>query len=109
MKINKKFCPTYIAEIFLSGSLHTIEEICRKYCLEIGLCVTVEPTKFIYTGGAETGARIGLTNYPRFPKTGDEIWEVAIDLGYLLLEGTFQHSVLIRDSQKTLWLTNREV
>lgn len=57
---------------FTGGILHTIdqvEEVCQGYCNGAGLCVTVTPTKFIYTKRWEPGCIVGLINYPRFPST----------------------------------------
>jgi hypothetical protein len=61
-------------------SIDEVKEICQKYCDEIGLCVSVTPTTFIYTDGNEDGASIGLINYPRFPATKEEIIDKALKL-----------------------------
>lgn len=107
--MNQKQCPTYWVEIALSGPLVVIEQTCRQFVLENPRCVTVEPTKFIYTGGEETGARIRFINYPRFPDTTENIREQARLLALRLLESTCQHSILIQDPQETVWLTKREL
>ena len=84
---------TFEAKIFVglregySGSEHAIwevENICQKYCDEIGLGVTVTPTNFVYTNGNEQGAIIGLIRYPRFDKHPDEIKDITKKLGKLL-------------------------
>jgi hypothetical protein len=98
---------TYWVRIYLSGSLPHIEQICRSYCLDVGLCVTIEATRFIYTGGEETGAVIGLINYPRFPSKPQELWETARYLALTLLEKTYQHSVLLMSPDSTEWITQR--
>jgi len=97
---------TYWVKLYLSGPLDVIKQECRKECLT-GLCVTVEPTLFIYTGGEETGAVIGLLNYPRFPRTPEEITSIAAKLALQLLEATHQHSVLIVTPDFTKWITKR--
>lgn len=102
-----KTSETYTVKIYISGSIQVIEQVCREECLSVGLCVTVEPTKFIYTGGEENGAVIGLINYPRFPKDPIEIKRTSINLANRLLLATFQHSVLIMTPEKTEWITNR--
>ena len=86
---------TYRVQLFLSGPIDTAKQIIRVECLREGLCVTVEPTTFIYTGGEEVGYVVGLLNYPRFPRTQQEIYARARDLAVKLLDGTYQHSVLI--------------
>lgn len=101
--------PTFWVRIYLSGPLNVIEHTCREECLREGLCVTVEPTKFIYTGGEEAGAVVGLINYPRFPSTSEAITERARKLALLLLERTFQHSVLVVSATTSEWITKREL
>jgi hypothetical protein len=100
--------PTFWAKIYLSGPIEVAKQIIRADCLREGLCVTIEPTKYIYTAGEEDGYIIGLINYPRFPTTQEKIKERAISLARLLLDGTYQHSVLIMTPDETLWITKRE-
>jgi len=104
----EKTVTTFWAKIYISGPIEIAEQIIRQECLREGLCVTIEPTKFIYTGGEEEGYVVGLINYPRFPTTSKLIWDRAMSLANLLLEGTYQHSVLLMSSTETLWLTKRE-
>lgn len=73
-----------------------------------GLCVTIEPTDFIYTGGEEAGYVVGLINYPRFPDTPGGINARAEELMQKLLEGTHQHSALLMTPDETVWITRRE-
>ena len=70
--------------------------------------MTVEPTRFIYTGGEETGAVVGLINYPRFPSTPEAILFRARELAMRLLEATCQHSVLVMTPDQTQWISKRE-
>ena len=100
---------TYWARIYLSGPLEAIEQACRSHCLTEGLCVTVAPTRFIYTGGEETGAVVGLINYPRFPSSPEEIALKAKDLAEVLLSATCHHSALIMTPERTEWITLREI
>lgn len=61
-----KSAPTWTATIFIAGQISEIEDEIRYFVLR-GLCVTLEPCKYIFKGGSEDGAKIGLINYPRFP------------------------------------------
>jgi hypothetical protein len=99
-------CHSYWAKIYISGPIQVAEQVIREECLK-GLCVTIEPTKFIYTGGEEQGYVVGLINYPRFPTTELEIETKATELGLKLLERTHQHSVLIMTQNITKWFTMR--
>ena len=99
---------TYWIKIYLSGPIDIAKQVIRRECSWKGLCVTIESTLFIYTGGEEYGYVVGLINYPRFPLSNTEIWQRALDLANLLLDETYQHSVLIMSSDKTKWITKRE-
>lgn len=55
----------YTGKVF---PLKKAETICQKYCDEIGFCVSITPTKYIYSFGSEKGFVIGIIAYPRFPK-----------------------------------------
>ena len=105
--MNIKTEPTFWAHIYMAGDIDTARCACRQFC-RTGLCVTVTPTDYIYTGGAESGFVIGLINYPRFPSTPDEIIARATDLATLLLDHCCQDSYTIMTPDKTIWMTTRE-
>ena len=101
-------CDTHWARIFIAGPLDIIEQVCREYVFHVGLCVTVTPTKYIYTGGEETGVEIGLINYPRFPSTHDEIKERAISLAHKIMNETHQGSYTVMTSKTTYYYSRRD-
>lgn len=47
--------PSYPVSIFIAGDPDAARRICRNFCDEEGLCVTVTPTTYVYTGGDENG------------------------------------------------------
>lgn len=98
---------TCTINIFIAGDASDARRICRKQCMEIGLCVTVTPTEFIYTGGAEAGVCVGLVNYPRFPSTADELWQKARHIAEALRIGLCQWSYLLVGPDKSEWVSNR--
>lgn len=98
--------PTYWARIYIAGDVATIKQVCRELCMD-GLCVTVEPTTYIYTGGEEAGAIIGLINYPRFPSAPDEILSKAEALAMKIMERCCQHSFSIMTPETTTWHSRR--
>ena len=86
---------------------HTIEEVegvCLEYCSEVGLCVTVTPTKFIYKNGNEPGCIIGFINYPRFAESANNILQKTIDMSRILLSKFNQYRITIVCQDKTYML-----
>lgn len=106
--IRTETIPTYRVEIFMAGDIAEAKRTCRSYCFAVGLCVTIEPLDYIYTGGEEAGFRIGLINYPRFPAEPEEIWRKALELAELLRRDLGQHSFSVVDPVKTFWSSRRE-
>lgn len=104
-----KSAPTIRYEIFVAGDYDRARHICREYCLEVGLCVTVEKVDYIYTGGEESGVKIGLINYPRFPVDKLELENKAFSLSQKLMIGLCQHSFTLIGPDKTEWFTRREL
>lgn len=108
---------TYTANIYVGvrasyGVLYytiaEVKEVCQKYVDKMGLCVTVTPTSFVYTGGNEPGAIVGLINYPRFPKEESEIKETAIELATILKEKLSQNRVTIVCTDETIMIGDYE-
>lgn len=105
--MTEKTSATYQIKIYLSGSIELIKNACREYCM-IGLCVTVSPTLFIYTGGEEFGVEIGLLNYPRFPDTSESLLKKATELAVKCRDKAFQNSYLIVTPEETIWNSIRK-
>ena len=99
--------PTWRVRIYITGPIEVAKQVCRSECLEDGLCVTVEPVSFIYTGAGEDGVRVGLINEPKYPCNPSEITDRARKLAVRMLEAMFQHSVLIQTPEETEWITKR--
>lgn len=80
-------------------SIEKIYSICRKYIHQVQWCVTVTPTKFLYVGGDEDGAIIGIIQYPRFPKSHNLLKEQTIELAEILRTelGQFRVSIVFPD------------
>lgn len=100
--------PSYWVRIYLSGPIEQAKQTIRAECLRQGLCVTIEPTTFIYTGGEEQGYVVGLVNYPRFPSEPAALVERARALMLKLLADTFQQSAMFMTPETAEWVTLRE-
>lgn len=105
--MTEKCVATFTATIFLAGDLAQATQVCREFCMT-GLCVTVEPVAYVYTGGEEAGVRVGLVNYPRFPADPVEIISKARTLADILRVRLCQHSWLIVTPSETIWNSTRE-
>ncbi|MBB4861599.1 hypothetical protein HNP46_000410 [Pseudomonas nitritireducens] len=99
---------TFYARIFMAGDIEVAKQVCRKECQRDGLCVTIEPTQYIYTGGEEAGFVVGLSNYPRFPAMPETILARARDLGKKLLGELNQGSFSIMTPDRTEWYSMRK-
>lgn len=99
--------PTIRYDIFIAGDVAQAKQLCREFCLEQGLCVTVEPVAYIYTGGEEAGVRVGLINYPRFPTEKSSLRNVAKALAHKLMLGLCQHSYTMAGPDETEWYSRR--
>ncbi|MDW9481935.1 hypothetical protein GOB57_25120 [Sinorhizobium meliloti] len=101
------FAPSIRFEIFIAGDYAQAKQICRKWTLEVGACVTVEPVDYIYTGGEEQGIRVGLINYPRFPTDHDALYAKTRALAEELMIGLCQLSYSIVGPETTEWVSRR--
>lgn len=101
-------CPTIRFDIFIAGDLVDAKRICRHYCMEVGFCVTVEPVDYVYTGGLESGVKVGVINYPRFPSTQDELYRKTAQLADMLMTNLCQHSYSIVGPNETAWVSRRD-
>ena len=99
--------PSYPVSIFIAGDRELAEGLCRAYCDEIGLCVTVSDTAYCYTGGREAGVVVGLINYGRFPSEPAGIFAKAEALALRLIDGLAQETATVQAPDKTVWISFR--
>jgi len=108
LEVQSAVSPTVEINIHMAGDVYVARQICRQYCMKVGLCVTVSLQNFIYTGGEEFGFVVGLRNYPRFPTTLEDLQDHAEMLVDLLVDGLHQHSAMIVGPEETLWVSRRK-
>jgi len=119
-----KIKKTFIAKIavgFREGytdRVHTLEEayeIAQEYCNKIGLCVTVTPTRFIYSQsiatphGFDDGCFVELIAYPRFPSSKYDIVKDAIELTKIFMEQFKQNRISIITSDQTYLIEKDDI
>lgn len=105
--IEIEHCATYSVTIFMAGDVEQARLICRAFCDELGLCVTLSTTEYIYTAGQEAGFVVGLINYARFPETNGLIEAKATELAHRLRDGLGQDSFTIQTPTSSLWYSWR--
>lgn len=108
MDITLKQCDSYWVRIYIAGPIETAKHIIRRECMKEGLCVTITPTDYIYTGGEEAGYVVELINYARFPKTSEQLWDRMVLLAETLRKETYQHSATIMSPDRSVWVTSRK-
>jgi len=99
--------PTFRVDIFIAGDRRAATEACREFCLE-GLCVSITEADFVFTGGMESGLKVGLINYPRFPVAYTELQETGQRLGRFLIERLHQSSCTVVGEDTTTFLSRRK-
>jgi len=100
-------CRAYSVSIFIAGDAKLVETVCREFCDKEGLCVTVTPTTYVYTGGQENGVIVGLINYPRFPSEVGAIYATATALAEELCAKTGQQSFTVQTPDAAFWTSYR--
>jgi hypothetical protein len=90
----------------LVSELDEAKELLRKEMSRNPNCVTITPTDFIYYNGEEPGYIIGLINYPRFPRSREEMMTIAKRIAQEHMIYFKQYRVSIVATDKTIMLTN---
>lgn len=87
-------------------ALDDVRTICDDFVNEIGDCISITPTEFRYVNGHEPGVIVGYIQYPRFPRTENEIDRRAYSLAELLMQGLHQNRVTITTPTQSIMLEN---
>lgn len=101
--------PSYTVTIHIAGNYDRIEQVCSDFCSEVGLCVNVKPTNFIYTYGEQSGAEIQLISYPKFQPTLGLSRRKAQMLCERLMDEVNQKSATITDPKRSLYIERKEL
>lgn len=99
--------PRWAADLWLAGAFGTARSACREFCDREGLCVTVTPCEYVYTGGSEPGVRVGVRRYPRFLRSSVALRDIALRLAEHLRAALGQESVMVELPDEVVWMTTR--
>jgi len=105
--MRRVFVRSYQASVFIAGDLEAAKVACRKFCDEVGECVTVTPTTYIYTGGQEDGVIVGFINYGRFPRPRRKILARAYALADWLILALGQTSASVVATDRTSFFSTK--
>lgn len=100
--------PTWYANIWIAGSLETAKATCLEFCSKVGLCVTVTPTSYVYSYGAQEGVLVRLISYPKFPESQEARESTAEALAAMLKSRLFQRSYSIEYPDRTVYYGDEE-
>jgi hypothetical protein len=73
-------------DIYIAGSYADILRSCKQFCTNVGYCVSVFPCEFPFKYGCESGAKITLINYARFPLSKDQLSLKAKEIAAFIAE-----------------------
>jgi len=77
------------ARIHIASEYDLAKKCLMDFC-DSGFCVSLSRCDYIYKYGVESGIVVGLIDYPRFPKTQEEISSIARDIAQKLCVNTNQ-------------------
>lgn len=103
----EKTVPSFNVDIHMAGDIQHAGQVLQKLCIVKGMCVSLTPQSFIYTGGREEGFKVGFINYPRFPSSPAEIVDTAKFVAEFLMGDLGQHSYSIVTPEETTWYSRR--
>ncbi len=98
-------CDAYWVKIYIAGDINTAKHVISSFVDSNGLCVTVDPTTYVYSGGRQEGYVVGLINYARFPADKMDIWATAVSLATFLMDSTYQDSCSIMNPKSCMRLS----
>jgi len=86
------------------SDIETCKSYVQGYVNELGWGVTITPTTFVYTGGREDGAIVGIIQYPRFRTNIGILEQQTIDLAKCLKKEFKQERLSIVFPDRTIML-----
>ena len=108
MKPLIKHAKSFPVTIFIAGRYSKALKVVQEYCDDVGYCVTIHHTYYVYKEGKEEGVMVGLINYPRFPADPSAIVQKAIDIAEKLRVALKQESFSIQTPDDTIWYSYRK-
>lgn len=105
--VREKSVVRIVVQVYIGGSYAAAVEACREFVNLTPLCVSVQPTDFVFTHGMESGVCVTLVNYPRFPTNKRSLNGLGRRLGLYLMKRLHQGSFLMHDGVRATWFDRR--
>lgn len=105
-EITTVHCESGWADIYIAGCKTMARHFCMQFCLD-GFCVNMQDCDFAYTGGYESGVKIGLINYARFPSDQEPITKKAIELAHFMVVNLHQSSASVVTPDGNYFISRR--
>lgn len=99
----RKVSKSYNVEIHMAGDIREASMFLQQVAARRGMCVSIHPQSYIYSGGREEGFLIRFINYPRFPKEPEAILKEAEELADWVRDHIGQYSWSITTPTETIW------
>lgn len=106
--MNIKSTPTHTVKLYMAGDYDIARAELRKYCFYSPNCFNIYQTNYIYHCGEEIGFVVELINYPRFPKTLQEMIKIIQQLAETLRVVCCQSSYTITTDNETYFISYRK-
>lgn len=99
----RKVAKSHNVEIHMAGDITEASLFLQKLAAKRGMCVSIHPQSYIYSGGREEGFLIRFINYPRFPQEPKQIIAQAEQLADWLSKHIGQYSWSITTPDETIY------
>jgi len=100
--------PTLVFEIFICGDINMAKHFLAQMAADTGMCVSVDETEYVYSGGRERGMVVRIINYPRFPSTESDLSDFSHEVALSLMAYLGQETCSVVGPRTTVWLSRRD-
>lgn len=90
-KITLVECPTWQTTIYIAGDYSLAKNELSRMATTRGMCASMWPCDYVYSGGLESGVAIRIINCPRFPANSWELRDLAEEIARELIVSLHRH------------------
>jgi hypothetical protein len=101
-------CEAWTVTLYIGGPVEEAKRALSVIAAKVGVCWSVEPTEFIYSGGREQGVIVRQIAYARFPSSADDAMTDMLMVGEGLMEHLGQGSFTVIGPDKSMFVSRRK-